>query len=153
MGDGGIAAPASHAAARIDTDNVARSEHAAARDPMHHLVIDGDAAGRGERHFPRHTLEQRNRVVLCEEAIDRLVNLPRGHSWLDQRSGHLVSSPDHKTSPPHQGYFTSRTKIHHASRTHKQETGKHLVNAMATMLSGLAFQTTVHAKRPWIPRG
>jgi hypothetical protein len=124
MGDGGITAPPSYAAARIDTDNIARSENAAAGDAVHNLVVDGDAAGRWERHLSGDSLEQRNRIVLGKEVIDRLVNLPRRHTWLDECRRHLVRTPDHKTSPPHQGYFTSRTKIHHASHTHKQETRK-----------------------------
>jgi len=124
MGDGRITAPPPYAAARIDTDDIARSKNAATRDPMDHFVVDGDAAGCWERHLSRNSLEQRNRIVLGKEAIDRLVNLPRRHTWFDQCRRHLVRTPDHKTSPPHQGYFTSRTKIHHASNTHKQETGK-----------------------------
>jgi hypothetical protein len=91
---------------------------------MHHLVIDGDAAGRREGHLPGNSLEQCDRIVLREEAVNRLVNLSSCHTWLDQRRRHLVRPPDNKTSPPHQGYFTSRTKIHHASHTHKLETGK-----------------------------
>jgi hypothetical protein len=124
MGDGGITAPSPYAAAGIDTHDITRSENAATGDSVHNLVVDGDAAGCWERHLSRNSLEQRNRIVLGKEAIDRLVNLPRRHTWFDQCRRHLVRTPDHKTSPPHQGYFTSRTKIHHASNTHKQETGK-----------------------------
>ena len=119
MGDGGVAAPAPHAAARVDADHIARSEHARARDPVHHLVVDRDAAGRRKGHLSWHALEQSDRVVLGKEPVDRLIDLPRRHARLDHRRSHLMRAPNHETSPPHQGNFTSGTKIHHASSTHE----------------------------------
>ncbi len=56
--------------------------------------------------------------MLGEKAIDCLVDLAGRDSRFDQRAGNLMGTPDHEAGPPHQGNFTSGTKINHASRTH-----------------------------------
>lgn len=91
---------------------------------MHHLIIDGDATCSRKGHFSRNTLEQRDRVVLGEEAVDGLIDRSRRHSRFDHRRGYLVCTPHHETSPPHQSYFTSGTKIDHASSTQYQDPKK-----------------------------
>jgi hypothetical protein len=118
MRDGRVTAPATDAAPRVDADDVSRSQHARAGNAVHDLVVDRDAACCWKRNLPRHSLEQRDRVVLREKLIDGPIDFTGGDTRLDQRPGNLMRPPDNEAGPPHQGNFTSGTKIDHASNTH-----------------------------------
>jgi hypothetical protein len=102
MRDRRIPAPAPDAASRIDAHDVPVEQHAGAGDAVHHLVVHGDATGRGKRHLARHALEERDRIVLDEKTLDGGVDLGRGDPRPHECGRPLVRTPDDEPRAAHE---------------------------------------------------
>ena len=106
--DGTVSFAFSEAVKNFDADDVTGPQLPRARDPVHDLVVDGNAAHRRERHLSRNPLEQRDRSVAHEERLDRRVDLARRHAGPNHLPGNLMGTPDHEPCATHEGDFTGR---------------------------------------------
>ncbi len=77
---GGVSAPALHAAAGVDADDVPRFEPPFARNAVHDLIVDRNADAGGKRHDARHPLEQRNRTMPVKQRLDCCIQFAL--SWM-----------------------------------------------------------------------
>ena len=57
-----------------------------------------------------------------------------------------MRSPDNQAGPAHEGYFSSRTKIHHDSLTHKSLSLKKLLPPTQASLKGIRFATNLRTR-------